>query len=131
MESVEVDLVRVPRQQIPAGAAEVAAPVAGELLALVPVADIEEFAEGPLRILAGFAEPLVLVRAVVDHQIHHDGDTAFFRFGNQLVHVGHGAKAGIDVVVVGDVIALVGQGRAVDRREPDDLHPKLLQIVQL
>ena len=131
VEGVEVDLILVARQQIPAGAAEIAAPVAGQLLPRMPVPDVEELPVGAVGVGAGPTEPLVLVGAVVHHQIHHDGDAPLLALGDELVHVRHGAEPGVDAVIVGDIIALIGQGGAVDGGEPHDLHPQLLQVVQL
>ena len=68
-----------------------------------------------LGILAGLFEPRVLVGAVVDHQVHHDVHVPLFGFREEPVHVLHGPEAGINVIVVGDVVALIGQRGPVDR----------------
>ena len=65
-----------------------------------------------------------------DKRIHDDMDATLFRFGQKLVHVRHGAETGVDIVVVGDVIALIRQRGAVNGRKPDDLHAQLLQVIQ-
>ena len=130
VEGVEIDLVRVARQQLPAGAAEVAAPVAGIGLALMPVADVKELPVGPVRVLAGLPEPFVLVGAVVHHQVHHDLQVPVLRGGQQAVHVLHRPEARVDVEIVRDVVALIRQGRAVDRREPDHVRAQGLHLVQ-
>ena len=75
-------------------------------------------------------EPRVLVRAVVDHQVHDDADAAPARLGNQAVHVGQGAELGRDVLVVGDVVAVVVHRRTEHRRHPDHGDAELLQVVQ-
>ncbi len=92
--------------------------------------NIEEFAVAAVGILAGLFEPLVLVGAVVDHEVHDDADAALFALGDQAVHVLHRAEAWVDRVVVRDVIALVRERGDVDRREPEEVDAELLQGVQ-
>ena len=131
MKDVEIDFVVAAGQLIPAGAAEIAAPVAGQGIALLVVLNIEVLAVFPVGVGAGLLEPLVFVGAVVDHQVHDEVYVPFFGLGQQLVEVGHGPEAGVDVIIVGNVVALVRHGRGIDRTEPDDVHAQLLQIVQL
>ncbi len=88
----------------------------------------------PLRTIGpgtGFDEPWVLVGGVVDDQVHEDLDAASVGRGEQLVEVGEGAKGGVDVLVVADVVAVVVLGRAVDRAEPEHVDPELSQVVEL
>ena len=131
MESVEVDLVRMPGQQVPAGSAEVAAQVAGEFFAFVPVANIKELPERPVGILTGFSEPLMLVRTVVHHQVHHDGNPVSASLRNQFLHICHSAETRIYIIIVGNIIALVCQRRAVTGGKPYDFNPEFLKVVQL
>jgi hypothetical protein len=48
-------------------------------------------------------------RAVVGDDVHHHPDAPLGRRGHQLVEVVQRAQAGIDVAVVGDVVATVGK----------------------
>jgi hypothetical protein len=59
----------------------------------------------------------MLVRGVVDHEVHHDPDATVMAPGDQCVEVDQGAEDRVDVVVVADVVAVVVHGRAVHRRE--------------
>ena len=49
----------------------------------------------------------------------------------QAVEVRQRAEHRIDVVVVGDVVAVVCLRGGVDRREPQDVHAQALQVVEL
>ena len=73
----------------------------------------------------------MLIGAVIYHQIHHDGHAAPFALGDQAIHVLHGAEAGVDVVIVGNIIALIRHRRTVHRRKPENFHTQRLQLVQL
>ena len=83
-----------------------------------------------LRILAGFHEPGVLVRGVVDHQVEHDLQPALVRLCQQFVEVGHRAELGHDGAVIRDVVAVVVVGRGEDGREPDHVHAQPRQIIE-
>ena len=68
--------------------------------------------------LATLDEPGVLVGRVVDDQVHDDLQAALVRFGEQLVHIGHRAEQRVDVLVVGDVVAVVVLRGFEDRGQP-------------
>ena len=53
-----------------------------------------------IRIFAGLLKPDVLIGTMVDHQIHDNMQSAFFRLPQKLVHVVHRAEPGIDPVIV-------------------------------
>ena len=131
VEQMQIDAVVVAGELCPHAAAEIAAPVVGQLLALVPGTDVEILSVRAVGILAGLAEPLVLIGAVIYHQIHHDGHAALFALGDQALHVLHGAEAGVDIVIVGNIIPLIRHRRTVHRRKPENFHTQLLQLVQL
>ncbi len=80
-------------------------------------------------------EPGVLVGGVVGDQVDHHPDAAGVRLGDQPVEVVEGAEDGVDVGVVGDVVAEVGHRRRVERRQPDGVHPQrpggaVVQVVE-
>ena len=87
------------RQILPGRTAEVGTPVGGKFPFLL-ISQIEEIAVFPVRILAGFLEPFMLVGAVIYHQIHQYVHISLLRFCDQPVHVFHGAEAGIDRIVI-------------------------------
>src|SRR6185312_11222161 len=49
----------------------------------------------------------------------------------ELLEVVDGAVGGIDAVVVGDVVAVVAQGRGKKREQPEAGDAKLLQVIEL
>ena len=95
------------RQIFPHGSAEVGAPVGGQFPFLF-IPQIKISAVFSIGIFTGFAEPLVLVGAVVHHKVHKNIHVTLFCFGYQPVHVLHGTKTGINAVIIGDIIALIG-----------------------
>src|SRR5262249_33855632 len=68
---------------------------------------------------------------VVDHQVGDDPDAPVMRRLGQRLEVGHGADRGMDVAELGDVVAVVFQGRGVDRRQPEAVDTQLLEGVEL
>jgi len=115
---------------LPGRAAEVGCPVVG--LAAVPgrAPDVV-IAIGTVHRLAGLDEPRVLVRGVIDHQVHHQLDAPAVHLCKQLFPVGQRAEVVHDVAVVADIVAVVVVGRLVHGGEPDDINPKGLEIIQL
>ena len=128
-EHVEVVQVRA-GDGAPGAAAEVGAVVAGGL-AVLPLAEVEVIAVLPFRVRQGLLEPLMLVRAVVHHQVHDDGHAAAPGLRQQQVEVLHGAELLCDAVIVGDIVALVHKGGLIDGGEPENVDAQVLQIVQL
>ena len=87
-----------------------------------------------IRILPAFLclqEPGMLVRAVVQYQIHDDADSSLFALRNQLVHVSQVSENRINILVIGNVIAIVVLRGAEYGRQPDSVNAKLLQIGKL
>ena len=75
-------------------------------------------------------EPGVLIRGVVEHEIHDDADAAALRLADQVLHIRHRAIGGIDCFVVSDVIAVIHHRRRVHRREPDRPDAERPQVVE-
>ena len=73
----------------------------------------------------------MLVRAVVQYQIHDDADSSLFALRNQLVHVSQISENRINILVIGNVIAIVVLRGAEYGRQPDSVNAKLLQIGKL
>lgn len=63
---------------------------------------------------AYFEEPFVLIRGVIDHEVHHELHVTLFKFRNELIHILNRAERWIDLFVVRDVVAIVGHWRFVD-----------------
>ena len=76
-------------------------------------------------------EPLVLVRGVVDDEIHHQADAARVEPGDELVEVGKRPELGHDPAVVADVVAVVVVGGRVHRRQPHDVDAEVGEVVEV
>jgi hypothetical protein len=68
---------------------------------------------------------------VVDDEVHHQLHVPRVQLRDQLVELLERAEERVDVVVVGNVVAVVGHRRAVDRAQPDDVDTEQLEIVQV
>ncbi len=76
----------------------------------------------------GLLEPRVLVGGVVRHDVDDDADAVRVQLRDQLVHVGQGPQPRVDVAVVGDVVAPVGEVGGVEGAEPDGIHPQFGEV---
>src|SRR5262249_36363533 len=74
--------------------------------------------------------PGVLVGGVVDDQVDDDPDSALARLVHELDEVAQGAKARVDAVVVGDVVAPVLGGRGVKGLQPQASDPEAGDVRQ-
>ena len=72
----------------------------------------------------------MLVGGVVRDDVDRHPDPALVRVGEQRVEVGERAELRVDVRVVGDVVAVVGLRRGIERRQPERIDAELLQIRQ-
>ena len=68
---------------------------------------------------------------MVEHHIQHQADPALFRFCGQFLKIFHGAIAGIDVVIILHIIAIVFLRGYKEGRHPDIVRSQLLDIIQL
>ena len=71
--------------------------------------------------LQRFQKPGMLVGAVIQHQIHNDGDAPFVRFPDQGLHILHGAENGINRLIIGNIVTVVHLGRLADGGQPDSV----------
>ena len=72
----------------------------------------------------------MLVAGVVDDEIHDQTHAAGVEPLDEGIEVLQGAEEGVDVLVVGDVVAVVVLRGAVDGAEPHDVDPELVEVVQ-
>src|SRR5829696_8132957 len=68
---------------------------------------------------------------VVNDEVHHQLHVPRVQLRDQLVELLERAEERVDVVVVGDVVAVVSHRRAVDRAQPDDVDTEQLEIVEM
>jgi len=72
----------------------------------------------------------MLIARMVDDQIHDDFDACRMGFFQQFREVGHRPEIGMDILVIGDVVAVVDVRRSVDGVQPDEIDAQRLQIGQ-
>ena len=103
--------------------------------ALVPVLRTlfrPEVPRAASRLAAGacFSEPRVLVRGVVDHEIHQDPQAVLSRLLNQLHEVAARPVARVHAVEVADIVAVVPVRRRMERGEPDRIDAEVLEVLE-
>ena len=81
--------------------------------------------------LAALDKPGVLVRSVIDHQIEQHLHSQLMRPVQHFFELFKRPVIGMDILVVGDVIAVIRVGRGIDRAEPDAVHAQAFNIFQL
>ena len=86
---------------------------------------------GIVPALPTLPKPGMFVRAVVHHEVEEHPHAAFVRLLQQFPEHLEVAEVRMDVPVIGDVVAVVGIRGRVDRREPDRVCAKALDIVEL
>ena len=123
------------RAVLPSGTAKVGAPLVGLGTGLAGsgagTGGTPPIPVGVLIILVfGRFKPGVFIGSVIDNKIHHDLEPALVGLGQQLVHIVERAEQGVDVLVVGDVVAVVVLRGPVDRREPEHIHAKIGKIIK-
>ena len=101
------------------------------LVDLVGVAPDVVVALGRVPVAPRLLEPGVLVGGVVDDEVGDDPDAAGMGRLGQRLEVGDGPDGGMDLAEVGDVVAVVLQGRGVDGHQPEAVDAQLLEVVEL
>ncbi len=72
----------------------------------------------------------MLVRGVVDDEIDDDANAALLAAMGEFDEVAERAVAGIDAVIVGDVVAVVAARRGLERHQPDRGDAEAVQIIE-
>src|SRR6185369_15043408 len=80
----------------------------------------------PVRFLrtavgSGLLKPRVLIRSVVEDQIHDKAQTPAMCLPKQRIEIAQGSEAGIDIAVVVHIVAEVFHRRRIDRGEPNGI----------
>ena len=75
-------------------------------------------------------EPRVRVGGVVHHEVGDDAQAAVVGGVEELLEVLHAAVRGVDAVEVGDVVAVVAQGRRVHGQDPQAVDAEVPHVVQ-
>ena len=72
----------------------------------------------------------MLVGRVVDDELGNDPQAALLGFLDEAAEILHRPEIGIDVAIIGDVIAVVAAGGGVERQQPQRGDAEILQISQ-
>ncbi len=73
----------------------------------------------------------MLVGSVVQHQLGDDAQAAPVRLAQKTLEILQRAVRGMNVGVVGDVVAVVAQRRRTEGQEPDGGYAEVLQVIEL
>ncbi len=79
---------------------------------------------------AGALEPVVLVGGVVDHELGDHPQAAFLGLLDEAPEILHRPEIGIDVAIVGDVVAVVASGRGIEWQQPQSGDAEILQVAE-
>ena len=69
----------------------------------------------------------MLVRGVVKHHIHNNSDAHRMRHVKQVLEIVKSAVCGVNIAIVGNVVAVVDHGGFVNGREPNAVNTQLFQ----
>ena len=105
---------------------------AGVFVLLVGVAPDVEIALGrSCRGVTRALEPWMLIGAVIDDQLDHHLQAAIMRRIEKALKLLDRSVARVDAHVVGDVVAIVAQGRGKEGQDPQAGHAEVLEVVEL
>jgi hypothetical protein len=68
---------------------------------------------------------------VVHDEVRDDAQAALVGRLDQRLEVLHRPVVGVDVVIIGDVVPVVFEGRGIDRQQPDAVHTQIANVIQL
>ena len=60
----------------------------------------------------------MLIGAMIDHKIHDDRDVFLFGFCDQTIHILQRTKTRVDILIIGNIIAIIHHRGRIDRRKP-------------
>ena len=72
----------------------------------------------------------MLVGRVVDDEFGNDPQAALLGFLDEAAEILHRPEIGVDVAIIGDVVAVVAAGGGVERQQPQRGDAEILQIPQ-
>ena len=99
-----------------------------ELVGLRP--DIHVALRRAGRRQAGGLEPRMLIAGVIDDQLDHHLHVALVSGVEECLEIVQRSVGGIDIGVVGDVVAVIAQRRGEEWQKPDAGNAEVLQIVE-
>ena len=110
------------RYRFPCTASEIRT-VITRRLSVLAFFKIEISAILPFRVCQCLLEPFVLIRAMIDDQVHQYVHISFFGFFQQFIKIFHRAECRIYFIIIGNVISLVHKRGLINRGYPYNVHP--------
>src|ERR1051325_3342441 len=80
---------------------------------------------------SGFLKPGILVGGMIDHQFGDYTQPPLVGFGEKRAEIFERSVIWINVVVIGDVVAVILKRRRIKREQPDGSDAELLQVIEL
>ncbi len=77
------------------------------------------------------AEPRMLVGSMIEHQFRDHAQAPLVRLAEEDAEIVQRAVAGVDALVIGNVVAVVFPRRGVEGQQPDGVDPQVLQVIEL
>ena len=72
----------------------------------------------------------MLVGGVVEDHVEHESDASFVCLADKLVKVVHCAEHGVDIAVIGHVVAAILERAHKERRDPQVVDAQIGQVVE-
>src|SRR6516225_324581 len=76
-------------------------------------------------------KPGMLIRRMVDYQLGDNAQIAAMCLAHECLEIGHPPIGRVDVLVIGNVVAVVAQWRGIERQQPQRGDPEIVQIIEL
>ena len=92
--------------------------------------DVEVALGAARRGAARALEPRMLIAGMVHHQFGDDADAAAMGLVEEGLEIVEGAVSGIDGGIIGDVVAVVAQGRRIEGEDPEGGYAQIGEIAQ-
>ena len=77
-----------------------------------------------------FLKPRMLVGGVIHHHLDDHPQTAIVRAVQECLEILESAVAGMNGVIIRDVIAIIAKRRGIKGQQPDGVDAQLLQIIE-
>ncbi|MNP76229.1 hypothetical protein D3C76_1734320 [compost metagenome] len=73
----------------------------------------------------------MLVRTMVDHEVHNKLHAPLMQPLEQLLPILHGAKLMHDPLIIANIVPVIIVRRFVYRAQPNDIYSQCFQVIQL
>ena len=72
----------------------------------------------------------MLVGSMIEHQFRDHAQAALVRLAEEDAEIVQRAVAGVDALVIGNVVAVVFPRRGVEGQQPDGVDPQVLKVIE-